>query len=96
MRPESIAELEAVAREAARIAGQNYDALPQHARDIWREAVRQTPAGRGQTAVEKAAGRAIEAWIAARQAPIDADIDALFMPPEAGGSDDDEQTEGDD
>lgn len=50
---------EQIARKAAELYGQKWDALPLHSQSIWIALVRDTTPGGGQTAAEKCAGQAL-------------------------------------
>lgn len=66
-----LGSIEEIAKAAATEYGQDWATLPYYSRDIWREAVRQTERGGGQTEVERCAGRAIEQWYQALEpAPV--------------------------
>jgi hypothetical protein len=66
MRPESAEEIRTVAVIAARIYGQEFESLPTHSRDRWLEAARHAVPGRGDTAIDKAAGQAVRDWAVGR------------------------------
>lgn len=62
MKPGAVEELEAVARDAARICGQDYDALPEYAQAKWRDIVRDVDINQPQTVTEQAAALALQKW----------------------------------
>jgi len=62
MKPDSLTDIEAVARDAARNYGQEFDALPPHSQAYWSDLVRELNVGKEQTAAEHAAAQALAAW----------------------------------
>ena len=59
MKPEGIEEIEAVAKDAAKIYGQDWAQIPPHSQAIWKKAVCEIHANGGTTPMEQAAGRAV-------------------------------------
>ena len=62
IKPGAVEELEAVARDAARIFDQDYDSLPEYSQSRWRDIVRDVNVTAPQTVAEQAAALALQKW----------------------------------
>ncbi len=63
-----------IAQEAARLYGQDWNAIPTGSRERWIEAVRHTNRGGGENDMDRIAGRAINEWYERRERPAAAPI----------------------